>query len=186
MADFRYNKAGLLQTNFKVHGLHELEVALKQLRKELAGKKEENIVANALRKSAKETMLASMRDYMARHSKSSRLYYALDVKRHPNPASWTELFGIGVHKLGQRPRKGEKPDNKHLPWYAAIVEYGGKGKKSEHRGWMRRKAEENSGAFITLFTQDAGRRIEVAAKKIGSDNLRAVGAKIRGLGATRN
>ena len=51
---------------------------------------------------------------------------------------------------------------------------------------MRRAADANSAAFITMFTQDAGRRIELAAKKIGNDNLRAVGAKIRGLGATRN
>ena len=165
----------------KVEGLRELEQALKKLREEMAGRKEENIVANALRKSSKETMLAPMQAYIRPFSKTSRLHYGLDVKRHPRPSGWTELFGVGVHKLGRRPENEKEGEKTHLPWYAAIVEYGGKGKKSQHKGWMRRIAENNSRQFVEVFREDAAKRIEKAAKKIGSENLRQVAGRIRSL-----
>ena len=165
---------------FQVHGLRELEKALKDLRHELAGKKEENIVANALRKSAKETMLEPMIAQVIPHTKTGRLQRGLSVKRHPRPTGWTELFGVGVHRMGRRPRKGQE-DNEDLPWYAAIVEYGGKGKRGPLKGFMRRTAESNAGRFVEVFREDAARRIERIAKKIGNENLRQVGARIRKL-----
>lgn len=164
----------------KVEGLRELGTAIKQLRHELAGRKEENILANALRKSSKETMLAPMQAYIAPHSKTGKLLRGLSVKRHPRPSGWSELFGVGAHKLGRRPVNGGQGDA-DSPWYAAIVEYGGKGKKSQHRGWMRRIAENNSRQFVEVFREDAAKRIERAAKKIGSENLRQVAGRIRSL-----
>ena len=164
----------------RVEGLQELEKALKQLRHELAGRKEENIVANALRKSAKETILAPMQARARAHARTGRLDRALSVKRHPKPSGWTELFGVGVHKMGKRPVKGQ-PDTGELPWYAAIVEYGGKGKNGPLKGFMRNAAESNAQRYVEVFREDAAKRIERAAKKIGSENLRQVASKIRSL-----
>ena len=165
---------------FEVHGLRELEKALKDLRHEMAGRKEENIVANALRKSAKQTMLEPMIAQVTPHSKTGRLQRGLSVRRHPRPSGWSELFGVGVHKMGKRPGKGQ-PDTETLPWYAAIVEYGGKGKRGPLKGFMRRTAESNAQRFVEVFREDAARRIERIAKKIGNENLRQVGSRIRNL-----
>jgi hypothetical protein len=165
--------------NFEVHGLREMEKALKDLRVEMGGK-EGNIVATSLRNAGKDTILFSMISQAARHQKTGRLIRALKIIRHPRPSGWSELYGIGVHKTGKRPAKGEA-DNGLLPWYAAIVEYGGKGKSGPLKGFMREAAESNKEAFVAKFRAEAGQRIEKAAKKIGNENLRAVGSRIRNL-----
>ena len=119
-----------------------------------------------------------MKEKAAAHTKTGRLFRNLSIRKHPNPKHWSEVYGIGVHKTGKRPRKGE-PDSGDLPWYASIVEYGGRGKSGPLKGFMRQSLEQNQTSLVAKFKTSAGQKIERAAKKIGNKNLQAVGAKAR-------
>lgn len=155
--------------------MNELEKALRELRDEMGGK-EGNIVASALRKAGKDTVLASMKSKAAQHVETGKLLESLSIRKHPNPRKWSELYGVGVHKMGKRPKRGEQAQT---PWYAKVVEYGGHGKSGPLKGFMRSSLEENQERMVNQFKRDAGAKIERAAKKIGNKNLAAVGARIR-------
>jgi hypothetical protein len=163
-----------IKTSVNVVGLPELDKALRELRAEMGGA-EGNIVASALRAAGKDTVLKSMKEKAAAHRKTGRLYDNLTIKKHPNPKHWSEIYGIGVHRTGSRPQKGE-PDSGDLPWYASIVEYGGRGKYGPLKGFMRKSLDDNKSAFLAHVKANLGKKIESAAKKIGNKNLQAVGA----------
>lgn len=165
-----------VKVQWEVTGLLELDRALRQVREAMGGK-EGNITHLALRDAAKP-VIASQLTATRRHKKTGRLNRAIKGVRHSRPKVWSELYGVGVHNMGKRPYKGQT-DEGLLPWYAALVEYGGRNNAGPLRGFMRRSLESNRDEVVALFKESAGRRIEQKAKKIGDDNLRAVGAKIR-------
>lgn len=164
-------------------GLPELEKALRELRAEMKGA-EGNIVASALRAAGKDTVLKTMKEKAARHKKTGRLYDNLTIRKHPNPKHVSELYGVGVHRTGERPLKGEEDDG-DLPWYAQVVEYGGRNKAGPLKGFMRDSLEENRTALVAHFKAALGKKIESAARKIGNKNLQAVGAKAKRIVSTK-
>jgi len=161
----------------EVVGLRELDDALRELRKEMAGK-EGSIVAQSLM-SAALPVFRGQQAQAAAHQKTGDLLRGIKRKRHTNPKYLSELVGVGVHDPGPRPRKGEGRTGK--PWYAAIVEFGGWHSSGPLKGFMRRSLEANRERSVGIFINTAGRKIEAAAKKIGNKNLRAVGARLKKL-----
>lgn len=163
-----------MKVSAKVVGFSELEKSLREIRAEMGGA-EGNIVASALRKAAKDTVLEAQKREVQQHTKTGRLLRSLKIVKHPNPRRWSELYGVGVHNMGKRPAKGG-PDDGDLPWYASVVEYGGWNKSGPLKGFMRRSVEHNRKAFIDLFKRELAIKIGRVAKKIGNKNAQAVAA----------
>ena len=112
-----------IQLQTAITGGKELEQALRELG-EAAGQKG-GPVKLAL-KHAAGPVLEAMQMKVMKHTDTGTLLESLAIKRHPNPKYLNEIFGVGVHSMGERPVKGQKQDT-GKPWYAWIVEYGGRG-----------------------------------------------------------
>jgi len=182
---------------FQVHGLKEMQTALEQLRKEVAGKdkagSEGNLVRLALGHVARDVkkkaiFLAPMSQQgsnidwhrskkgklvhggpMGKLAPPGRLRRAILVKYERNPRNYSEIVYVGV-------RNGSDRNDPNGAWYAPIVEFQG-GAGGIGKGFLRNSI---SPAFHTkMFADKVGAGIARVAKKIGSDNLREVAAKAR-------
>lgn len=162
----------------KVHGLRELDEALRELRKEV-GEGDKNIVKSALMNAALPVWRAQQAEAAA-HQDTGDLLRALKRRAHPNPRHLSELVGVGVHDMGKRPPRGSGART-GKPWYAQVVEFGGWGKQHPLKGFIRRSLEANREEALSNFRKTGGRLIEQSAKKIGNKNLQKVGARIKSL-----
>ena len=162
-----------IQLQHAITGGKELEKALRELG-EAAGQKG-GPVKLAL-KHAAIPVLDTMQMKVAKHTKTGTLLESLKIMRHPNPKYLNEIFGVGVHNMGQRPRKGENQDT-GKPWYAWIVEYGGRGSSGPLKGFARGSLEENRQESTTIYTVDLAKGINKLARKIGNKNAQVVLAK---------
>jgi hypothetical protein len=160
-----------------VIGLKELEKALKDLG--IAAGQKGGPVKNALRAAA-QPVLASAQMDAAKHFQTGVLLESLKVMRHPNPRYLNEIQGVGVHNMGRRPPKGED-QNTGKPWYAEIVEYGGRGKTGPLKGFLRRALETNRDTSTKIYRTRLAVGIERIAKKVGNKNAAAVASKIKRL-----
>jgi hypothetical protein len=160
-----------------VVGLKELEKALKDLGVE-AGQKG-GPVKNALRAAAQPVLDSAQMD-AAKHSVTGALLESLKVIRHPDPKYLNEIQGVGVHRMGKRPPKG-KDQKTGLPWYAQIVEYGGRGKSGPLKGFLRKALETNRQKSTLIYRKRLAVGIERIAKKVGNKNAAAVAAKVKRL-----
>ena len=158
------------------HGQKELEEALRQLPKELTGKAG-GPVKLAL-KAAAQPVLESAQAQAMIHSDTGNLLASLKAMRHPNPRYLNELFGVGVHRMGKRPARGA-PQDTGLPWYADIVEYGGRGKTGPLKGFMRQSMEKNRSKSEKIYSTKLAAGIERIAKKVGNENARKVAARVK-------
>jgi len=157
------------------HGQKELEEALRQLPKELSGR-----AGGPVKLALKDAAQPVFEDQLAQaaiHADTGDLMASLKVMRHPNPRI-TELFGVGVSRMGKRPGKGQ-PQRTGLPWYADIVEYGGRGKTGPLKGMIRQSMEKNRTKSEKIYTTRLAVGIEKIARKIGNENARKVAAAAR-------
>ena len=164
-----------IKTSMRVDGLKELEWALKELPKELTGKAG-GPVKLAL-KAAAQPVLETAQGKAMVHSKTGTLMGALKVQRHPRPKYLNEIYGVGVDP-GKRPEKGA-PQDTGKPWYAMIVEYGGRGKSGPLKGFMRQSLEVNREKSTKIYATKLATGIERIARKVGNENARRVAAKVR-------
>ena len=162
----------------KIEGLKELEQALKELPAHLVSHAG-GPVKLAL-KAAAQPVLESQQAKAMIHSKTGNLMDSLRVMRHPNPKYLNELFGVGVRRLGKRPAKGA-PQDTGLPWYADIVEYGGRGKTGPLKGFIRESLEKNRKKSALIYRKHLATSIERIARKVGNENARKVAAKVKKL-----
>ena len=161
----------------EVTGLKELDKALKDLGIQ-AGQKG-GPVKNALRAAAQPVLDSAQMD-AAKHSDTGTLLESLKIIRHPNPKFLNEIQGVGVHRMGKRPGKGQDQDT-GLPWYANIVEYGGRGKSGPLKGFLRSALETNRQKSTLIYRKRLAVGIERIAKKVGNKNAAAVASKIKRL-----
>ncbi len=150
----------------EIIGQRELLKALKDLG--AAVSQRGGPVKSALRK-AGLPILEAAKSSAAQHVKTGDLLKSLAIKRHPNPRHLNEIYGVGVHNMGKRLEKGK-------PWYAQIVEYGGRGKTHPLKGFLRTAMETNRDKAVAIFRKELGLGIEKEAKKVGNENARKVGA----------
>jgi hypothetical protein len=184
-----------MKTDFRIDGLAELEKALKDLRQEMTQRgqagKEGKLVPNALRWVARNNILPRMKrnapisasgsnidwHYSAngkwvhggpngKKADKGRLRRSIFYKPERNPRYLNEVFYIG-------PRAGEDRNDPEGAWYAAIVEFQG-GAGGAGRGFMRKSI--NPEADTKAYAYRLGVGIERVAKKIGNQNLAAVGS----------
>ena len=161
----------------KVIGLKELEKALRDLG--VAAGQKGGPVKNALRAAAQPVLDAAQMS-AAKHSDTGTLLESLKVIRHPNPKFLNEIQGVGVHNMGKRPPKGAD-QNTGKPWYAQIVEYGGRGKSGPLKGFLRSALETNRAKSTQIYRTRLAVGIERIAKKVGNKNAAAVAAKVKRL-----
>jgi hypothetical protein len=159
----------------EIIGGKELERALRELG-EAAGQKG-GPVKLALKHAAEPT-LAAMKARVARHSETRVLLNSLESKRHPNPKYLNEIYGVGVHKPGKRPPKGQGPRTT-TPWYAWVVEYGGWHKSHPLKGFARGSLETTRAQATAIYASDLGKGINKLAKKIGNKNAQVIAAKVK-------
>jgi len=156
------------------HGQKELEEALRQLPKELTAKAG-GPVKLALKAAAQPVLEAQLARAMV-HSDTGDLMKSLKVRRHPNPLYLNELFGVGVHRMGKRPADGKRTG---LPWYADIVEYGGRGKTGPLKCFIRQSMEKNRAKSEKIYSTKLAVGIERIARKVGNENARKVASQIK-------
>ncbi len=157
----------------KIIGGKELLIALEALGKE-AGQKG-GPVKNALRAAAKPVLDAQLME-AAKHVDTGDLFASLKILRHPNPLHLNEIMGVGVHSMGKRPEKGQD-QNTGKPWYAQIIEYGGRGGNHPLKGFMRRSLENNRDKSVKIYTVKLAAGIKKIARKIARENATAVNSK---------
>ncbi len=163
-----------LLVNVEIIGGRELLKALKELG--AAASQRGGPVKSALRK-ASLPILDSAQMSAAKHTDTGDLLASLKILRHPNPINLNEIYGVGVHSMGKRPERG-KDQRTGKPWYAALVEYGGRGKSGPLKGFLRAAMESNRAKSNAIFRRELGAGIEKIAKKVGNENARKVGAKV--------
>ena len=164
-----------MKTQFAVHGLAELDAALRELRQEMDGK-EGNLVGSALMSAA----LPVLRDAQNRapRNKEPRKGHqagtlAKQIKRNKvkNPRAYSEIVNVGV--LAPQWAGGKLINDS----YGKFVELGTR--KMAAQPFLRPALEANREESPKLFGRKLGAGIEREAKKIGSKNLAAVGAKAK-------
>jgi len=156
-----------VQTKFFVAGMAELEKALQDLGSEIAGSKG-GLVKNALLDAGRD-----VKDRMKANAPkdTGRLRRSIKHFREKNPRRLSEIVYVG-------PMLGSSRDDPNGAWYAAIVEFqGGAGGKGA--GYARRAIhpEEDYGTI----RKNLATGVERVAKKVGNENARAVGARIKKL-----
>jgi len=165
---------------YEITGFKELELALKDLRKEMQGG-EGNITAKALMKASYPVwreaqarapvsgggahtpvkQLKSGRfvpDWQAIKSEPGTLRKSIKRKRLRNPRGWSEVVGIGVESGGTRA-------NPIGAYYGLFQEFGTRHIPAQP--FLRPALESNRAVFIRVFGQELGRHIEREGRKIG-------------------
>ena len=149
-----------IKVEAKIAGLRELEQALKDLGSEVAGSKG-GLVKNALNAAGRDVE-ARMKADAPRDT--GRLRDSIFKFREKNPRRLSEIVYVG-------PRLGKSRDDPKGAWYAAIVEF--------KTGFMRRSIHQDEDTATIRKNLATG--IERVAKKIGNENARKVGARIKKL-----
>lgn len=152
----------------RVDGLKELEDALKDLGSEVAGKNG-GLVRTALMNAA----LPVWREAQALALKSrdtGDLYNALTRRRVKDPdLPVSEQVDVGLFASG----KGKKV------WYGQFVEFGTE--KHHAQPFLRPAMNGKKEEALDNFRRNLATGIERVAKKIGNENARKVGARIKNL-----
>lgn len=155
-----------IKMSMQVVGLKELEQALKELPKELSGKKG-GPVKTALMAAA----LPVLRSAQANAAKrTGRLRGAIKRQRHPNPKFLNEIVGVGVDP-------GTSREDARGAWYGHFIEFGTV--KNPPRPFLRPALEANRKNSVLIYRKRLAIGIEKIAKQVGNENARRVAANVR-------
>jgi len=150
-----------IQLTTKIHGGKELDEVLRQLPAELVSRSG-GPVKLSLKKAAQPVYDDAV---LKVPTKTGRLRNAIQKpQRHPRPKHLVEIYGVGVNL-------GKDRDDPSGAWYARIVEF--------NTSFLRTAMEKNRKKSTNIYATEMGTRIERIGKKIGNENARKVGAKVR-------
>lgn len=186
-----------VQVTTEIIGLQELDQALRDLRAEMTKRgeagKEGNLVKNGLGAAARDVktkmQFLAPRSQWGSHidwhkskngkwvhggefgdrAEPGRLRRSIIVKYERRPRVLSEVVYVG-------PKVGKSRNDPNGAWYAAIVEmHGGEGGRG--KGFMRKAITPEY--HTRIIARVIGTGIERVAKRIGNENLRAVGARAK-------
>lgn len=156
------------RVTWRVDGLKELESALKELGSDVAGKNG-GLVRTALMNAALPVWRESQRLALASVD-TGALQDAITRRRIKDPDIGTsEQVDVGLFSTG----KGKKV------WYGKFVEFGTRLHRAQP--FLRPALEGNRSVAVNNFRRNLATGIERVAKRIGNENARKVGARIKKL-----
>jgi HK97 gp10 family phage protein len=161
-----------VKVEFKVHGLKELQKALTQLPKELVSSNG-GPVRTALMAATLPVVRTAQATIPDRDDvqNSGQLARAIRRRRMTKVRKGSE--GVQVYV------RGGKRDDPNGAYYAPWVEFGARGLPPTR--WFTKSLETNAKPSTEIFRKSLAGSIERIAKKIGNENLRQVGARIKKL-----
>ena len=163
-----------IKTSMDVHGLKELDWALKQLPKELVGKNG-GPVRTALMGAALPMFQVMQRQIASKWKDEGELLKTVGRKRHKNPKKVNELISVGVQ--GKRGPKKDASGRSFLSPY--WLEFGTHRMQADPI--IGPAFNSNKEEAVKIFrTRLAGGIVKIA-KKINNENVRKVAAQVRRL-----
>ena len=156
-----------VQTN--IYGLKELDKALSQLPKELVGKAG-GPLKTALMAAALPVLRTAQQTVPDRDDIPNTGLLSSMIKRR---RATKNRKGSETVQVFIRGNKQQRKDAYYAPW----LEFGAKGLAPTR--WFTKSLESNRTNSVEIFRKNLAGSVERIARKIGNENLRAVGAQLK-------
>lgn len=173
----------MAEVDIDVHGLRELRDAMKQLPKELIGKRGGPLKTALM--GATLPILKSVKSNIISNPTidTGSLLKAIKRRRERNPEreKLAEIIRVGV--FGPRGRTGSKREDRTSSnvWYAHFTEFGVPSRNIAPEPYLRPALAENAEKSVRIFRRKAAMLTEKIATKIGHENARRVAARVKTL-----